>query len=463
MSLRARLVAAFAVLLLVALATLGVVAARSTRAVLLAQADEVLQGIELRLAQRSGARIGAGPPNGNVVSRGLAYVVVDGDGAVVDALPSGFVDDPDPLPDITDIEALTDAGDRIVTVPAVDGSLQYRAVVIPTADGGFQVGAVPIDNIDAAIDRLVAWLAAAGAAVALVGAATTWWLVREGLRPVDVMVDTATAIAAGDLTRRIPDRDQSSELGRLGTAFNDMVAQLEGALGHERAAQERLNQFVADASHELRTPLATLQGYAELYRKGALEDPDELAKAMGRIRKESGRMQRLVDDLFLLARLDRGQPLQVSGVDVASVVRDAIADGHAIEPGRPVTYDGPRSVVVPGDEQRLAQVMANLLANTRAHTPAGTPVAISATEGDGLVQIDVVDQGPGIPDGDLDRLFDRFHRADPSRARTTGGSGLGLAIVAAIVEAHHGAVNAANEPGQGARFTISLPGPAPSH
>ncbi len=459
MSLRARLVAAFAVLLVVALATLAMVAVRSTRAVLVAQADEDLRGVEARLTQRSDPGIGGEPRNGNAASRIVALVAIDSDGAVVEASPSGFVDDPDPLPDVADLDALTAAGERIATVAAVDGSLRYRAVTIPSADGGFQVAAVPIDDIDAAVDRLVRWLLAGGAVVGLIGAAATWWLVREELRPVEVMVDTATAIAGGDLTRRIPDRGRSSELDRLSDAFNDMVTQLEGALGDERAAQERLNQFVADASHELRTPLATLQGYAELYRKGALDDRDELARAMGRISKESGRMQRLVDDLFLLARLDRGRPLEVAPVDVVSVVRDAIADCHAIEPGRPVTYDGPPSVVVVGDEQRLAQVIANLLANTRAHTPAGTQVEVTVARKDGLVVIDVVDHGPGIPEGDLDRLFDRFHRADPSRARRTGGSGLGLAIVAAIVEAHHGWVNAANEPGLGARFTITLPEP----
>ncbi len=459
MSLRARLVAAFVVLLLVALAALSVVAVRSTRSVLLAQVDDQLRGIEARLSGRIAVDGGLEPPDRSTVSRVMALISVDADGDVVASAPSGFVDAPDPLPDVGTIDVSTAPPEAIVTLPAVDGSLDYRAILMPADDGGLRVGAVPIDDIDAAVDRLVGWLVAGGVGVAALGALVTWLMVRASLRPVEGMVDTATAIAAGDLTRRIPERDPSTELGRLGAAFNDMVAQLEGAIGEERAAQDRLNQFVADASHELRTPLATLQGYAELYRKGALGDPEELANAMGRIRKESGRMQRLVDDLLLLARLDRGNSLETAPVDIAAVLRDAIADGHAIEPGRLVSFDGPRQVMVVGDEQRLTQVVANLLANTRAHTPAGTAVDVSVRRDNGRVIVDVVDDGPGIPEGDLGKLFDRFHRADPSRVRRTGGSGLGLAIVAAIVEAHHGEVRVVNEPGRGARFTVSLPDP----
>ncbi len=462
MSLRARLVAAFVALLLVALATLSVVAVRSTRAVLLAQADEVLRGFEARQSGRSGINVEPGPPDRTAVSRGVALVSLDAEGTVVASTPSGFADDPDPLPDVSDFDAATVTSGAIVTLAGVDGSLEYRAVVIPAADGGFQVGAVPIDEIDAAVARLVRWLVAGGIGAAALGALVTWLLVRSSLSPVEGMVETAATIAGGDLTRRIPVRDPSSELGRLGTAFNDMVAQLEAAIEEERAAQERLNQFVADASHELRTPLATLQGYAELYRKGALDNPAELANAMGRIRKESGRMQRLVDDLLLLARLDRGNTLETAAVDIASILRDAIADSNAIEPGRSVTFKGPIQLEVVGDEQRLTQVAANLLANTRAHTPADAAVDVIVSRNDGRVLIDVVDDGPGIPEGDLDKLFDRFHRADPSRARRTGGSGLGLAIVAAIVEAYPGTVRAGNEPGRGARFTVSLPDPAES-
>lgn len=458
MTLRARLVAAFTILLLVALATLGVVATRSTRAVLLAQADEDLREVEARLAVRPGAPSGLGRQGDNVVARGFALLVVDATGAVIDAAPAGFADDPDPLPAISSLRALSDSPGKIATIDSEDGSLDYRAIAIPTDSGDFHVWAVPIDDIDAATARLIRWLIGGGAVVATVGAVATWWIVRRDLRPVDTMVDTAAAIAAGDLTRRVPDQNPSTELGRLGVALNEMLARLDDAFNHERASQEKLNQFVADASHELRTPLAALQGYAELYRKNALADPADLDNAMHRIRKESGRMQRLVDDLLLLARLDRGQSMDSGTVDVVPVVLDAIADSQAIEPDRVVTYDGPSTASVRGDEHRLAQVVANLLANARSHTPKATPVSVTVTRSDEAVAIEVADSGPGIPEDHPDQLFDRFHRGDPSRARQTGGAGLGLAIVAAIVEAHDGTVTAANRPDRGARFTINLPG-----
>lgn len=361
--------------------------------------------------------------------------------------------------DLKGLESLLVQNSHVVVAvkSSDDDSLDYRAIAVPLDGGGYQIGAVPIDDIAAATNALIRWLVVGGAIVAAGGGLVTWWMVRRELRPVDEMVDTASAIAGGDLDRSVPDPDPTTELGRLGSALNDMLTQLDDAFAHERASQEKLNQFVADASHELRTPLAALQGYADLYRNGALEDPEDLDQAMGRIRKESGRMRRLVDDLLLLARLDRGETLDQSRVNFASVVRDAIADSLAIEPDRPVTYDGPNTVHVIGDDHRLAQVITNLLANARTHTPAGSPVRVTITPRPNAVEVAVADFGPGIPEEHLGLLFDRFHRGDESRARATGGAGLGLAIVAAIVAAHDGTVTAANDPGRGATFTVSLP------
>jgi two-component system OmpR family sensor kinase len=274
------------------------------------------------------------------------------------------------------------------------------------------------------------------------------------------MVDTATAIAGGDLTQRVLDTDPSTELGRLGAALNEMLSQIEDAFTHEQNANERLKQFVADASHELRTPIAAINGYSELYRNGALEDQNELDNAMRRIATETSRMQRLVADLLLLARLDREQPLERRSINLASVVRDAASDSMAIERDRPVTVEGPETLRFSGDEQLLTQIVANLLANARMHTPAGSPVAITLVQDNGNITLDIVDEGPGLPDSDGGKLFERFYRVDGSRGRPNGGAGLGLAIVAAIARAHGGSVDAANEDGHGARFTITLPAEA---
>jgi two-component system OmpR family sensor kinase len=274
------------------------------------------------------------------------------------------------------------------------------------------------------------------------------------------MVETATAIADGDLSSRVPDTEPNTELGRLGGALNDMLGQVEDAFDAEREAQDRLRLFIADASHELRTPIAAIQGYAELYRKGALSDEEDLDNAMRRVGTETARMERLVGDLLLLARLDREQPRDHRPVDLHAVTRDAVADSTAIEPDRAIELRGDDPALVLGDEQQLTQVVANLLTNARSHTPPGAPVSIEVARHDGNIRLSVLDNGSGLPEEHLPHVFDRFYRVDSSRARRSGGAGLGLAIVAAIVSAHGGTVTVINEPGHGARFTVTLPAAA---
>ena len=218
-----------------------------------------------------------------------------------------------------------------------------------------------------------------------------------------------------------------------------------------------MKQFIADASHELRTPITSVKGYAELYRAGGLPDEESLTNAMTRIEKEAGRMGGLVEDLLLLARLDRENSMEHAPVDLRLLVDDAVADFEALEPDRPVHVDAVDTAFVNGDEGRLTQVIANLLGNARTHTPAGSPVDVSLALDNGHVVLHVTDDGSGIPEDELERVFDRFHRVDGSRARKSGGSGLGLSIVAAIVAAHSGDVAAENIEGRGARFTVTLP------
>jgi two-component system OmpR family sensor kinase len=468
MSLRTRLVISFTVLLLVAIVAVGFVASRSTQDILIDQIDRTLIGIAERgptPEPRPGERPpGEEPPlgetqvDGDPFLRPTAEIVVAADGTVLVARPSGFADDPDPLPDIRDLED----GSGFSYLDSVDGSLRYRSLVQEHPDGMQVVLAWPLEEVSSATTALIRTLLLAGGGVLLLGAVATWWTVRQSMRPVDEMVETAEAIAAGDLTRRVPDLDPDTELGRLGLSLNEMLAHLEEAVETERDAKERLRRFVADASHELRTPLATIAGYAELRGKGGLPTPEDQDKAWSRIESESRRMGLLIEDLLILARLGQNQPLRIGPVDVAQIVRDAAADHAAIDPLRPVDVESPDEVVMQADEERLTQVIASLLANVRVHTPGGTETTVVVREVADSAVIEVTDDGPGIPEAALDQVFERFYRADPSRSRTSGGAGLGLSIVHAIVEAHGGTVAATGIDAGGTRIMIELPRIAPS-
>lgn len=463
MSLRTRLVISFTILLLVAIVAVGYVASRSMQDILVAQIDRTLLVVaergptpEPRPGERShgeGEPFDGGSADEDLFLRPTAEIVVASDGTVLLARPSGFADDPDPLPDTRDLEE----GSGFVYVDSVDGSLRYRALVRTFPDGVRVLLAWPLEEVSSATAELIRALLLAGGGVLLLGGVATWWTVRQSMRPVDEMVDTAEAIAAGDLTRRVPDLDPDTELGRLGLSLNEMLAHLEESVEVERDAKERLRRFVADASHELRTPLATIAGYAELRSKGGLPTTEDQDKAWSRIERESRRMGLLIEDLLVLARLDQSQPLRIGPVDVARIARDAAADHAAIDPLRPIAVEAPDVVIVEGDEERLTQVVTSLLANVRVHTPEGTETSVAVREDDDSVRVDVTDDGPGIPDASLGQVFDRFYRADPSRSRTSGGAGLGLSIVRAIVEAHGGSVSASRAAAGGTRITIELP------
>ena len=452
MSLRTRLVISFTVLLLVVIAVVGLVASRSIEGILIEQVDRTLVGFTER---GPGPGSHPEPPVGasDEFLRPIAEVLVAEDGSVIEARPSGFSDEPDPLPDVSDLPDTTEP----VNLPSVDGTLEYRAVISPLSDGTRLVRAAPLTDVAAASDELLRTVALAGVIILALGAAATWWTVKKAMEPVEQMVDTAEAIASGDLSRRVPDVDPGTELGRLGGSLNEMLAHIEQAVETERDGQERLRQFIADASHELRTPLTAISGYAELRRKGGLATPEEEERAWARIESEGHRMGSLVEDLLTLTRLGTGKPLHLSEVDVAQVARNAAADHRVIDPERPVTVTGPDSVMVQADEERLHQVLTSLLSNVRIHTPPWTSVEIDVTDEDDIVQIDVADNGVGFPVASLEHVFDRFYRADPSRSRRSGGSGLGLAIVEAIVSAHGGTVRASNTEDGGAQVTIRLP------
>jgi two-component system OmpR family sensor kinase len=378
------------------------------------------------------------------------------------------------------------AGGRAYTVGGRDENWRIRVTPITEASGRqlYAVHALSMREVSATEDGLLLIDVAVTALVLLLIALAAASVVRIGLRPLTRMEEIATEIAGGNLSRRVTDADPHTESGRLGTALNMMLVRIEAALADRSASERRLRRFLADASHELRTPLTSIQGFAELYRRGGAPPGPALDEAMGRIEGEVSRMRLLVNDLLLLARLDEERPLDRHPVDLLAVAADAVRDAHVRVPTRFVQLTGLddsaetfEPVTVLGDEPRIRQVVTNLVANALQHTPDDCSVVVRvgaatnasmnggpvAAVGDHLpvdmrsAVVEVADAGPGMSTADAQRAFERLYRADPSRARRHGGAGLGLAIVASIVQAHGGRVELYTAAGAGARFRVLLP------
>jgi two-component system OmpR family sensor kinase len=280
-------------------------------------------------------------------------------------------------------------------------------------------------------------------------------LVRR-LRPLNEIAAAATDLADGQLDRRVPPAPGGArtEVGRLTSAINGMLARIQAALSASERSERRMREFVADASHELRTPVTSIRGYLQMIITGVI-DLRERPDVLGRMEQEAARMGGLVDSLLYLARLDAGPPARREPVDLAAVVRAAVADAAAVAPDRPLTADLPAECPITGDADGLHQVVANLLGNVRQHTPPGTAAHVSLTAAADRVRVAVTDDGPGMDAEAAAHAFDRFWRA-PSARSGTGGAGLGLAIVAEVVRDHGGEVGI-----DGATVWFEIPRVAP--
>ena len=478
--LQVKLIVAVLALVAVALALIGLAGVAALNGYLVGRLDGQLATVARQPDRPPGEDRGGpgghrGPPSPFLIQyRDAAGRVLAEDSAPLDE------GQPPQVP--ADAAWLADHAGQPTTVPAAGGGGgSWRVLVQPTGSGA-KVVAASLEEVDRAVARLAGIDLVVSAVVLVLLAGVGVALVRASLRPLVEIEQTARAIAAGDLTRRVPERDPRTEVGRLGRALNTMLAQIEAAFGARAASEasarrseeaarhseDRMRRFVADASHELRTPLTTIRGFAELYRQGAGRDPAELDRLMRRIEDQAARMGLLVEDLLLLARLDQQRPLERSPVDLLALAADAVADASAVAPDRRIELvlgsgDGqPRhALVVLGDAQRLRQVLANLVDNALRHTPAGSPVEVRVGEAplDGRpgAAVEVVDHGPGLTPEQTERVFERFYRADPARSGADGGTGLGLSIVAALVAVHGGTVQVDSVPSRGTRFWVVLP------
>jgi two-component system OmpR family sensor kinase len=347
---------------------------------------------------------------------------------------------------------------RIVEVPAVTGSVRYRLLVTAVAGPTDQhiVVAIPTIDVEDTLAQLrnIEIVATIVALLAILGIGA--WAIRVGLRPLDRMRTTATAITGGDLSQRVEPDTQKTEIGRLGASLNAMLAQIEHDYNEREASEGRMRRFLGDASHELRTPIASIRGYAEAFRIGATSDPEDLGRAMRRIEHAAERMGVLVDDLLLLARLDAVREVTGQPVDLVAIADDASADASVVAPDRTIAFRASEPVTITADADQVHQVVDNLLRNAVAYTPPDSAIEVAVRrDGDRGVLV-VRDHGPGLPDGAAEHVFDRFWRGGDARTKADG-AGLGLAIVHAIVTAHGGTATAAAAPGGGASFTITFP------
>lgn len=401
----------------------------------------------------------------------------------------------------------------------------WRVVALPWSEktktgqvkdsGVVFIGLSLSDQIDTS-NTLTRFCAMVGIAVVLIGAILGTIVVQSTLVPLKRIEKTAAKIAAGDLSQRVPDLPENTEVGSLSMSLNTMLTRIEESFHAQEETTEKMKRFVSDASHELRTPLAAIHGYAELYKMqrdmpGALERADE---SIEHIEASSARMTVLVEDLLSLARLDEGRGIDITQqVKLTSVVNDAADDLHALDPDRGITcgqvvlqagsdMEHPSrlafqpgtmpDITLTGDASRLRQVVTNIVGNIHRYTPADSPVEVSmgvlpasispeslsrmpsneqslhhfieAIEVGQSMQVGMnyaivrfSDHGPGVPADARSKIFERFYTADPSRARQKGGTGLGMAIAQSVVKAHHGFICASGSDGTGLTLTVVLP------
>ena len=479
-SLRNRLVLGVVILSTVGFITSGVVAQKQLESFLIHQIDDQLVDVasgalprvnlagivdDDDLEERRG-RYGrddddAPPTPLNQVPTSTSLTLLDGTGAVVAGIGGDLntVSVRDYIAGYSPEEVAEFEGEPF-TIKAEGENFRVLALPLPSNLGSVAI-AQSLSDVDRTLSRLQWLFFLIGFVIVGLIALASRSVIKVGLKPLSDVEVTAAQIAAGDLSARLPEATSTTEVGRLTTSLNTMLARIEESFAIRKTSEDKLRRFVADASHELRTPLTAIRGFAELHRQGAVAGEEDTKQLLSRIEGESIRMGSLVEDLLLLARLDQAREMEHLPVDIAKVTRDAVASAQVAGPSHPITLSGDvDELYTLGDQHRIHQVVANLLANARTHTPEGTAIAVSIAQSEDGLRIAVGDNGPGLSEEDQKRIFERFYRADSSRVRNDGeGSGLGLSIVDAVMKAHGGSVSVASEFGKGATFTLFFPQP----
>jgi signal transduction histidine kinase len=399
----------------------------------------------------------------NDATNGSIFVaVLDETGGPI--VSTGQIDGSPPAIDTTTLETAAAAGNLSATVQS--GGVGLRVYVVPwrredLGRSGFVVAGQATRQIESQLlgfRRLVLIISA----LVLLGAfAATWRVTGRALRPLRMIAQTVDEIGqTGDLSRRLPPVRTGDDLGRLAASFNTMLGRLEDSQTRLANSLESQQRFVADASHELRTPLTTIRSNAGFLLARPDVQPDDRVAALEDIAAESERMSRLVDNLLTLARADAGFRPEKTRLNLLPLLRDVHRRAQRLHTSRDLVLvepDPPHDVIVTGNADALTQLLWILIDNAVKHTQRGGRIELHLGHDDssGVAGFAVRDDGTGIPEADLARIFERFYQAD--RARTGTGSGLGLAIARWIAEDHGGRIAAANNPERGATFSVTLP------
>jgi two-component system, OmpR family, sensor kinase len=446
------------------LLVLGVALFVLLRGALLSNVEDIAERRAERAAKsiRSGETLQADDVQ-ELALDGVFVIIRDGEGRV--------------LTDTLDLTSKGGAAEDPVWKKALDSGKPASGTAEMSGDDPDYIYAVPVDpppseagrarvveagkSYEAAMEVVqdVGAILAAGIGVAfLLSIVGAYLLARAALRPVEAVTTTAREMGEGDLAKRLPVANPKDEIGRLTTTINGLLSRLESAFVRREEALERQRRFAADASHELRTPLTAISGHARMLVEWALEgDPQRAKQSVGVIHREAGRLRSLAESLLTLTRGDEGAPMEVGRYDLGAVAKEATETARAAAQGKvsvdfvPIDHE----VTATFDRERIMQAASILLDNAVKYTPDGGSVTVRVEEENGGVALAVSDTGIGISEDQLPLIFERFHRAVPSRSE--GGGGLGLSIARQIAEAHGGQIRAQSTPGTGSTFTLLLP------
>lgn len=345
-----------------------------------------------------------------------------------------------------------------VAVSITDATANYRMRAVQLSDGDWVVLAVSLESVESGRASSIAALGAATLGAVLLGALAITLITRRETRKIARLTAEAERIASGDLDHDLAPEAGASEVDQLSRALGEMVDSLQQAVTAERAAQERMQEFLGDASHELRTPLTVVRGYLEMISKPGLP-ADAVDRAHERMSSEIQRMERLIRDLLQIAELSEATSAiaLIDEVDLSEVVETATDDLRVLQPNREVGAEVESGLRVAGREDLLRQLLANLFGNIARHTQGQDRVRVKLAGDGAWAQLDIEDAGPGLPDEAYDKGMDAFKRFDPSRSRENGGSGLGMSIIQGIVRTLGGTMRLSKSELGGLHTCIRLP------